>query len=86
MGTIFNYFIKRRYNAWWLQFNYITSAALDCGLIVSTIVVFFGLYLTQVSPPNWFGNTAALETADMMGTAVLSVLPPGQTFGPSKWV
>ncbi|PSR88582.1 OPT family small oligopeptide transporter, partial [Coniella lustricola] len=86
VGTIFNFFIKRRWNAWWMQYNYITSAALDCGLIFATIVVFFSLYLSMVDPPNWFGNVAALSTADYTGTAVRSVLPPGQTFGPSTWV
>lgn len=73
-------------NGWWLQYNYITSAALDTGLILSTIVVFFSLYLTGASAPNWFGNNEALSTSDMDGTAVQSVLPPGQTFGPSTWV
>lgn len=86
VGTVFNWFIKRRMNGWWLQYNYITSAALDTGLIVSTIVIFFGLYLTEASAPNWFGNAGALSTADMDGTAVQSVLPAGQTFGPSTWI
>lgn len=83
---MFNFFIKRRWNHWWLQYNYITSAALDCGLIISTIVVFFSLYLTQQSPLNWFGNNVALSTADWEGTAVRAVLPPGETFGPSTWL
>lgn len=85
VGTIFNFFIKRRWTRWWLQYNYITSAALDCGLIMSTIVVFFSLYYTQETPLDWFGNNAALSTADWMGTAVNSVVPPGETFGPSTW-
>lgn len=69
-----------------MQYNYITSAALDCGLISSTIVVFFSLYLSEANPPEWFGNVGALNTTDMTGTAVHSVLPPGQTFGPSTWL
>lgn len=52
---------------------------------MSTIVVFFSLYLTQETPLDWFGNNAALSTADWMGTAVRSVMPPGETFGPSTW-
>jgi hypothetical protein len=36
--------------------NYITSAALDAGLAISTIVIFFALLFPQVSPPAWWGN------------------------------
>lgn len=86
VGAIFNGFIRRRWNHWWLQYNYITSAALDCGLIISTIVVFFGLYFTEAKPTEWFGNVAVFQTADMESTAVMSVLPPGETFGPSTWL
>jgi hypothetical protein len=32
--------------------NYITSAALDCGLILSTLLIFFTLILTNVTPPQ----------------------------------
>lgn len=69
-----------------LRYNYITSAALDTGLIISTIVIFFSLYLTETTGPKWFGNVQALSTLDMTETAVQSVLPPGQTFGPSTWI
>lgn len=86
VGAIFNWFIKRRWNQWWLQYNYITSAALDCGLIISTIIVFFSLYMTNISGPTWFGNVGALETADILGTAVRYVVAPGETFGPSTWI
>lgn len=86
VGAIFNWFIKRRWKDWWLQYNYITSAALDCGLIISTIVVFSSLYFTESSPIRWFGNVNALETLDMLGTSVSTAVPPGETFGPSTWI
>lgn len=85
VGTIFNRFIRRRYTGWWLQYNYITSAALDCGLIVSTLVVFFTLYLTSATSPNWWGNRGALNTLDMRTAAIMSKVPPNGTFGPSSW-
>lgn len=53
---------------------------------MSTIVVFFSLYVTMTDAPNWFGNVAVFETSDMLGTAVKLVVPPGETFGPSTWV
>ena len=85
VGTIFNFFIKRRWTGWWMQYNYVTSAALDAGLIVSTVVVFFALYMSEATPLQWFGNIEALSTLDYAGVAVQSILPPGETFGPSTW-
>ncbi len=85
VGWLFNRVLRRRYRGWWLQYNYVTSAALDCGLIVATIVVFFALYVTSATPPQWFGNVGALETLDQAGGAIKSVPEAGQTFGPATW-
>lgn len=85
VGAFFNRFVKRRYTGWWLQYNYVTSAALDCGLIMSTMVIFFTLYLTSASPPNWWGNYGALETMDWKTTAVSKTVPKGSFIGPSTW-
>lgn len=85
VGIVFNYFVKRRWRGWWLQYNYITSAALDTGLFISTIVIFFTLYLTNTKPPQWWGNVTIYETMDMTDTAVRKVLPEGETFGPKTW-
>jgi len=85
VGTGFNYFLRRRKLGWWLQYNYITSAALDCGLIVSTMVVFFALYMSDTAAPKWFGNTAVLSTQDVLTSAIKIKLGPGETFGPSSW-
>ncbi|KAI0476484.1 small oligopeptide transporter [Xylariaceae sp. FL0804] len=86
VGLTFNYFIRRRWTGWWLNYNYITSAGLDCGLIISTLVIFFCLGLTGATAPQWFGNVGVYENLDELGTAVKSVLPPGETFGPSSWL
>ena len=83
VGIIFNYFIKRRYMGWWLQYNYIVSAALDCGLIICTLVIFFTLYLTNAGSPAWWGNDTALNTLDHRAEAISKRVPPGGTFGPS---
>ncbi|GAO14569.1 hypothetical protein UVI_02032790 [Ustilaginoidea virens] len=83
VGIVFNYFIKRRYTGWWLQYNYIVSAALDCGLIISTLVIFFTLYMTNASAPNWWGNDGMTDTLDWRASAISKPLAPGQTFGPA---
>ncbi|KAI4866298.1 small oligopeptide transporter [Hypoxylon rubiginosum] len=85
VGLIFNYFIKRRWNGWWLQYNYITSAALDCGLVIATIIVFFTLYLTSARLPKWYGNYDVFDTLDQTGMAIKSFVADGETFGPTSW-
>ncbi|KAI1424609.1 OPT family small oligopeptide transporter [Xylaria sp. FL1777] len=85
VGFLFNYLIKRRFNGWWLQYNYTTSAALDCGLIISTILIFFTLYLTSANAPQWYGNYDIYETLDQKGLAIKSFVATGETFGPTSW-
>ncbi|KAG1723121.1 OPT oligopeptide transporter protein-domain-containing protein [Suillus paluster] len=65
VGFVFQYLIRKRNFAWWSKFNYVTSAALDTGTVLSLIVIFFtldfpkgGLYI------NWWGNTVYTKTAD----------------------
>ncbi|KHN98781.1 small oligopeptide transporter, OPT family [Metarhizium album ARSEF 1941] len=83
VGIMFNYFVKRRYTGWWLQYNYIVSAALDCGLIISTLVIFFTLYLTSASAPAWWGNDGMTETLDWHAQAITKHVAPGEIFGPA---
>lgn len=85
VGVVFNYYIKRRFTGWWLQYNYIVSAALDCGLIISTLLIFFTLYLTGASHIPWWGNGSAVHTMDMKAHAVTSHVGEGEFFGPSQW-
>lgn len=85
VGFIFNYWIKGRWTGWWLQYNYVVSAALDCGLIISTLVIFFTLYLTRATPPQWWGNKEALATLDYRGEAISRRVGPGETFGPEAF-
>ncbi|KAI0424290.1 OPT family small oligopeptide transporter [Xylaria sp. FL1042] len=85
VGFCFNYLIKRRFNGWWLQYNYATSAALDCGLAISTILIFFTLYLTSANAPQWYGNYDIYETLDQRGLAIKSFVAAGETFGPTSW-
>jgi len=83
VGSIFNGFIKRRWRGWWMQYNYITSAGLDTGLFISTIVIFFTLFLTNAKAPQWWGNLAVYNTMDMQDTAIRQTVAPGETFGPA---
>jgi len=84
-GFFFNKVIKNRYRGWWSNYNYLTSAGLDCGLAVSTIIIFLTLQLTNASFPDWWGNNVVFSTADWNGTAVQTILPDGVQFGPATW-
>ncbi|KAJ6018022.1 hypothetical protein N7451_001401 [Penicillium sp. IBT 35674x] len=84
-GLIFNYWIRRRWGGWWRQYNYVTAAALDTGLILSTIVIFFAITFPGVAVPNWWGNTAPFETMDSLYTAIRKTVSGGDTFGPATW-
>nr|GAT53596.1 OPT oligopeptide transporter [Mycena chlorophos] len=89
VGFIFQYVIRRRHFAWWTKYNYVLSAAMDSGLAVSAILIFFileypkngtiGLNTIQA----WWGNTVWQKTADAEGLPLLT--PPNGTFGPLTW-
>ncbi|KAI0076152.1 OPT oligopeptide transporter [Panus rudis PR-1116 ss-1] len=86
VGFIFNYLIRRRYFSWWTKYNYVLSAALDSGVAISMILIFFCLQYPRNgsiganSIQIWWGNKGYLENADGNSTP-LRTLAEGQTFG-----
>lgn len=62
VGLIFNHGVRTRFHGWWKTYNYITAAALDAGLIISTIVIFFAITLPNVTIPQWWGNVDVYNT------------------------
>ncbi|GMM36244.1 hypothetical protein DASC09_035690 [Saccharomycopsis crataegensis] len=85
VGLIFNWFIKKKWFAWWSKYNYSLSAGLDIGLAWSSLLIFFCLTFTQVAAPKWWGNTVIENTMDATDTAFNIVLKDGEFFGPSSW-
>ena len=58
VNVIFNKIIYKRSYAWWAKYNYVLAAALDTGLALSGIVIFFAvIYGPNVQFPDWWGNT-----------------------------
>ena len=41
VGFVFQYVIRRRHFSWWTKYNYVLSAALDSGVAISIILIFF---------------------------------------------
>jgi hypothetical protein len=62
--------------------DYVLSAALDSGVAIATVIIFFCITLPAGSL-SWWGNTVFRQTADGKGTPWKS-LPPEGYFGPRK--
>lgn len=63
-------YMMRRYRfRWWSKFCFITSAALDSGTVISTILVFLLLQLPKdgTIKLNWWGNNVFRNTYDWLG-------------------
>ncbi|CAO3563908.1 unnamed protein product [Mortierella alpina] len=56
VGFIFSFVLRRYRYKWWSRYNYLTSAALDTGLVLSGLVIFFAIQSQNASFPFWWGN------------------------------
>ncbi|KAF8113951.1 hypothetical protein N665_0043s0024 [Sinapis alba] len=56
VGVVFNYYIFRRYKAWWARHNYILSAALDAGTAIMGVLIYFALQNNHINFPDWWGS------------------------------
>ncbi|KAI1376961.1 small oligopeptide transporter [Hypoxylon crocopeplum] len=82
VNLVFNKIIYRKFYAWWTKYNYVLAAALDTGLAISGIVIFFAVtYGPNVQFPDWWGNTVWQNTADGQGLPWLP-MPDVGYFGP----
>ncbi|KAI0271699.1 OPT oligopeptide transporter [Gloeopeniophorella convolvens] len=90
LGFIFNYVIRKRHFSWWAKYNYVLSAALDCGTAIGTLIVFFAFQyprhgsIGKNSIEKWWGNTVYNNTADQQALPLRTVLK-GEFFGPRSW-
>lgn len=90
VGFIFNYAIRRRHFDWWSKYNYVLSAALDAGVAVSSVLIFFCLQyplggaIGENSIAKWWGNNVYVNTLDAEAEAFYK-LAPNATFGPTIW-
>ncbi|KAF9051443.1 OPT oligopeptide transporter [Panaeolus papilionaceus] len=92
VGFIFQYVIRRRHFAWWAKYNYVLSAALDAGVAISALVIYFCLqfplngHIGGNSIQKWWGNSIVTRgsTADTSFTPLWRP-PVGEKFGPTEW-
>lgn len=67
-----------------VKYNYVLSAALDSGLAISAVIIFFAVIFPGISV-NWWGNTVQSTTIDGKGTP-WKPIPANGTFGPVVWL
>lgn len=82
VAFIFQYLIRKYNFRWWSKYNFVTSAALDAGTIISTLVIFLVLQLPKDGTISieWWGNTVSQNTLDANPTPWK--MPPANGFGP----
>ena len=82
---LFNYELKNRRPGWWSKYTMTLSAALDSGLAVGVVVVFFGvLYPGWMDGFSWWGTEVFKQGCDWIACSYRTV-EPGKTFGPKTW-
>ncbi|KAK7840336.1 oligopeptide transporter 1 [Quercus suber] len=54
VGIFFNFYIYRKFKAWWARHAYVLSAALDAGVAFLGIMLFFTLQSKNVIGPEWW--------------------------------
>ncbi|KAK8430960.1 OPT family small oligopeptide transporter [Phyllosticta citricarpa] len=98
---LFNDVIRRRKTAWWKKYNMTLSAALDSGVAVGVVVVFFGvIYPGWMKGFSWWGTEVYKQVyvlVSFVNTALTLIqgcdwvacsyrnVAPGEHFGPSTW-
>ncbi|GAA5845075.1 hypothetical protein JCM5353_007423 [Sporobolomyces roseus] len=85
VGFLFQYVLRRRQFRWWSKFNFVLSAGLDSGTIVSALLIFLALSLPKngTIALNWWGNEVFTKTLDWDGVSYKT--PPPEGFGRTSW-
>ncbi|KPM43646.1 Sexual differentiation process protein isp4 [Neonectria ditissima] len=66
LAIFFNYFIKRRYKAWWERYAYVLTSSFMAAIGISGLVMFFALQRNNVYL-EWWGNRIARQGVDQGG-------------------
>lgn len=82
---LFNHVIRRRRGQWWAKYNMILSAALDSGVAISVLAIFFGVvYPGWADEFKWWGTEVYKQGCDWKACSYRNVVP-GERFGPEEW-
>jgi OPT family oligopeptide transporter len=63
LGFIFQFYVYRYHTVWYNKFNYVLSAAMDSGVALSAIVIFFAFQYHDIAI-KWWGTEDDCPTFD----------------------
>ncbi|CEJ81157.1 Putative Oligopeptide transporter 2 [[Torrubiella] hemipterigena] len=86
LAWLFQFYLKRRYTAWWGKYAYLIFAGLSVGVAISGLIVtlVFSFGAGKGVEFNWWGNTVSAAGVDWKlynNKAALSPLPAEGYFG-----
>ncbi|KAF2398273.1 OPT-domain-containing protein [Trichodelitschia bisporula] len=82
---LFNDVIRKRKKEWWTKYTMTLSAALDSGLAVGVVLVFFGVVFPGwMDGFKWWGTEVYKQGCDWKACAY-KPMAPGERFGPPQW-
>lgn len=55
-GFFFNCVLFRCARSWWKRYAYVFSAAMDCGVAIGVLFIFFLLQNNGIEFPTWWGT------------------------------
>uniref|UniRef100_A0ACD5UUZ3 Uncharacterized protein n=1 Tax=Avena sativa TaxID=4498 RepID=A0ACD5UUZ3_AVESA len=55
VGTVFNFFVFRYRKGWWKRYNYVLSAAMDGGVAIMGVLIYFAL-TSEGNQLDWWGS------------------------------
>jgi hypothetical protein len=82
----FMYYLRRYKTAWWEKYNYVLAAALNAGVALSGVIIFFAVQYHAVNV-NWWGTEVTSQGVDGGAgqQALITTLPAKGYFGPDSW-
>ncbi|KAJ5936413.1 OPT oligopeptide transporter [Penicillium verhagenii] len=72
VGTVFNWYIKRHYVAWWEKYAYVLTSSFGAALAISAVVIFFAVEYKTVNV-TWWGNSVSFAGCDDSGCSRLPI-------------
>ncbi|KAI1300528.1 hypothetical protein EDD11_006157 [Mortierella claussenii] len=74
VGFVFMFLLRRYRFRWWSRYNYLTNAALDTGVALSALVIYFAVQQgTGLKMPYWWGNPDLTATPNAEGPSTAAI-------------
>lgn len=59
VGIFFNWYVYKRHKGWWVRHTYVLAAALDAGVAIMGVLIFFCLQSFNEYGLDWWGGEAS---------------------------